>query len=159
MASGPIPVYSGSYGIIYETPVSHRQYIQVGIAVIGKGLLFNLYERYSMPAPYGTGVSVKGTALQFAWKIYRNTKTKQAPRGWYAAPLIRVATSGIGRAYAYSTKGEYLEFDNFDINLIIGYQRLRKTCKGLVFDFFFGGDINNMKQKCMLRPGYLNPIL
>ncbi|MFI5148721.1 MAG: hypothetical protein ACHQRM_03245 [Bacteroidia bacterium] len=139
MISGPIPVFSGAYGFIYESPVSSWQSIQAGISIVDKGPLLALYERYITPPPTGAGALVKGIFLQFAWKFYRQTLTRQAPRGWYLAPFFRFGSSGIGRAYAYSMKGEYLAFDNYDINLILGFQRVRRSYKRMVFDFYCGG--------------------
>ncbi|HXC03126.1 MAG TPA: hypothetical protein VNZ86_00165, partial [Bacteroidia bacterium] len=40
-----------------------------------------------------------------------------------------------------------------DINVILGYQRLRRSYKGLVFDFFCGGGYKNYQAVAQSSPG------
>jgi len=142
MLIGPIPFFTAAYGFLYETPVAKRQSIQVGCSILGEGLAFRILQSGS--SLYGSQTLETGIELQFAYKFYLSKKRRVAPRGWYAGPLIRFTSGGVGTDYDYRIKNYYLEFEQFDYNLIFGTQMIRRSGRGFVVDFYLGAGYKNL---------------
>jgi hypothetical protein len=138
MLSGPVPLLTAEYGVLFETPISKRTSLEVGISAIGKGLgLFILEKNLSQPY-HSVSFLVKGIELQIAYKWYLSKTKHQAPKGFYLSPLIKFSQGGIGQAYDYRIKDNYVSFTNYSINMIYGFQKIRTSGRGFVIDSFFG---------------------
>lgn len=157
MLTGPVPLLTAAYGFQFETPVSKRTSMQVGCFAVGKGLGLYFLER-SLSQPYHTiSFLVKGIELEFAYKWYLSKKKRLAPKGFYIAPLADFSTGGIGQSYDYRIKNNYVSFTNYSVNMIYGFQQIRRSGRGFVLDTFFGLGYKKNVAERHYSAGYIVP--
>jgi hypothetical protein len=127
---GAIP-YTSEFRLIGEMTKGLNQSAQLGVSYLGKSPFLTILEGANRN---GTQVSfeVTGIRLQGSYKFYFKKYT--APVGWYFSPLASFATATIIQhintiEYRYNAT-------HFNVNLLMGHQRVYRN--SLALDWFFG---------------------
>jgi hypothetical protein len=136
--SGPVPFFTSEYALLFESPTARKQSMEVGISQIAKGPGLYLFEQIKSQPYNPLSFLVKGVKFQFTYKFFLRKKKKLAPRGWYIGPKFDFSSVGIGQTYDYSRKNNYLRFTSYSAGVVIGNQVIRRSARGLVFDWFVG---------------------
>jgi hypothetical protein len=138
MISGPVPFLTAEYALIYEVPVDYKQSMQIGLSILGKGLVLRALENSLSQGYNQVSFHVAGIKFQYTYKFFLRNRGRFAPAGRYVGTLFNFATGGIGQTYQYLLKDDYYKFTNYNINLIYGRQLMRKSARGLVLECYGG---------------------
>ncbi len=132
---GGIFPFTAEYRLMLEMTTARNQSDQVGISLLGKSILWKLYEKaynYTSTEVY----KISGWRIQYAHKFYLLSRRGHAPSGFYFGPLISYANAhlavGLSRHYAHT----YYEFHDLNANLVFGVQAAHRNRTS--FDLYFG---------------------
>jgi len=129
---GPIP-FSSEYRLITELHTGKKQSIQIGGSYLGKSLLLLLFED-SLQKQGIQKIIIRGYRFQCAYKFYLSAADYTYKR-WYLAPYISYSSAKISDRQA-QINFDYLQITHFNINILLGYQKIFNDF--IVLDVFTG---------------------
>jgi hypothetical protein len=127
-----IPV-TGEYKALFETAVSEKSSVQLGVGYIGPSVLVNLDDLTSDAEETDiSGIKTSGFRFQ-GWYKYFLSRDLSAPEGFYLGPHISYASANIK---SKDDETQKIAATKLNINAVIGYQLI--TAGGFTLDIFTG---------------------
>jgi len=123
---------TGEYKAMFETAVSEKSSVQVGVGYIGPSVLINLDDLTSEEGGEISGLKTSGFRFQ-GWYKYYLSRDLSAPEGFYVGPHVSFASANIENQ---SDEMQTIAATKLNINGIIGYQMI--TSGGFTLDIFSG---------------------
>lgn len=124
---------TGEYKALFETAVSEKSSVQLGVGFIGPSVLVNLDDLTSDEETTEIeGLKTSGFRFQ-GWYRYFLSRDLSAPEGFYVGPHVSYASANI------KNKGDETQSigaTKFNINGVFGYQLI--TSGGFTLDIFTG---------------------
>jgi hypothetical protein len=122
---------TGEYKVLFETVVSEKSSLQIGVSYIGPSVLLNLDDLSNEEGEI-SGIKTSGFRGQGMYKFFIS-RDLPAPEGFYLGPHISYATATLKNK---SNTEESLKGTKLNINGVFGYQLI--TSGGFTLDIFTG---------------------
>jgi len=124
---------TGEYKALFETAVSEKSSVQLGVGFIGPSVLVNLDDLTSEEEDAEiSGIKTSGFRFQ-GWYKYFLSRDLSAPEGFYIGPHVSYASANIKNK---SDETQKIAATKLNINGVIGYQMI--TSGGFTLDIFTG---------------------
>lgn len=124
---------TGEYKALFETAVSAKSSVQLGVGFIGPSVLINLDDITSEEEESEiSGVKTSGFRFQ-GWYKYFLSRDLSAPEGFYVGPHVSFASANIKNK---SDELQKIGATKLNINGVFGYQLI--TSGGFTLDIFTG---------------------
>lgn len=122
---------TGEYKVLFETVISEKSSLQLGVGYIGPSVLLNLDDLSSEEGEI-SGIKTSGFRGQAMFK-YFISRDLSAPEGFYVGPHVSYATAELKNKMDAT---ESLKGTKINVNGIFGYQLI--TSGGFTLDIFTG---------------------
>jgi hypothetical protein len=124
---------TGEYKALFETAVSEKSSVQLGVGFIGPSVLINLDDLASDEENAEiSGIKTSGFRFQ-GWYKYYLSRDLSAPEGFYVGPHISYASANIKNK---TDEAQKIGATKLNINGVFGYQMI--TSGGFTLDIFTG---------------------
>lgn len=124
---------TGEYKAMFETAVSRKSSVQVGVGYIGPSVLINLDDITSDEEDAEIeGLKTSGFRFQ-GWYKYFLSRDLSAPEGFYVGPHVSYASANIRNK---SDEEQSIGANKLNLHGIFGYQLI--TSGGFTLDIFTG---------------------
>ena len=124
---------TGEYKALFETAVSEKSSVQLGVGFIGPSVLVNLDDLSSEEEDAEiSGIKTSGFRFQ-GWYKYFLSRDLSAPEGFYVGPHVSFASANIRNK---SDEAQKIGATKLNINGVFGYQLI--TSGGFTLDIFTG---------------------
>ncbi|HOB83712.1 MAG TPA: hypothetical protein PLB27_04775 [Bacteroidales bacterium] len=124
---------TGEYKVLFETIVSEKSSVQLGVGFIGPSVLVNLDDLTSDEEDAEiSGIKTSGFRFQ-GWYKYFLSRDLSAPEGFYVGPHVSYASANIRNK---NDEAQKIAATKLNINGVFGYQMI--TSGGFTLDIFTG---------------------
>jgi len=124
---------TGEYKALFETAVSEKSSVQLGVGFIGPSVLVNLDDLTSDEEDAEIS-AIKTSGFRFqGWYKYFLSRDLSAPEGFYVGPHVSFASANIRNK---SDETQKIGATKLNINGVFGYQLI--TSGGFTLDIFTG---------------------